>query len=37
MRTDPQMESRMTASGGGLRGGGTEKKERRTHGHGQVW
>ena len=29
------MESRLTALGSGVRGGGMEQKRKRTHGHGQ--
>ena len=35
MGTDSYMESRMTAKWWGVRGGGTEQKGKRTHGHGQ--
>ena len=33
--TDSWMESRVTAGGGEVRGGRTERKGKRTHGHGQ--
>ena len=35
MKTDSQMESRMTAGVGRLGGGGMEQKGKRTLGHGQ--
>ena len=35
IETDSQIESRPTAKGGGLRGGGIEQKGKRAHGHGQ--
>ena len=35
IETDSQMESRLTAMGRQVEGGGTEQKGKRTHGHGQ--
>ena len=34
IETDSEIESRLAALGAGLRGGETEQKGKRTHGHG---